>query len=295
MPSVQDMIDHAIAIAEDDYHGYSWADRWNRDRDCATLMYDSATAGGYNVGWGPDGTRYTGTMIDDFTAVGFTCYDYGDVEPFPGCIFIRDPWGSGGHTELYIGDGMTAGAHIAETGGVYGEPGDQTGYEISIAPDPGGWDYVLVPPDEDEPEQILGDPVNDMGFRYQGHVQNLGWCDWGRDGQTVGTTGCSLRLECLTVEPCEGLVVQVKEHIQNRGWLTFPPASKGKPQACGTTGQSLRMEAFEMDVLENTTGKDLEYRVHAQDYGWLGWTPAGYPTGSDGQSRRLEAIEIRLV
>ena len=295
MPSVQDMIDHAIAIAEDDYHGYSWADRWNRDRDCATLMYDSATAGGYNVGWGPDGTRYTGTMIDDFTAVGFTCYDYGDVEPFPGCIFIRDPWGSGGHTEMYIGDGMTAGAHIAETGGVYGEPGDQTGYEISIAPDPGGWDYVLVPPEEEPARQVPGEPYNDMGFRYQVHVQNLGWCEWVRDGQTAGTTGFSLRMECLTIEPCDGIVVQVKTHIQDKGWLTFPPASRGKPQACGTTGQSLRMECIEIDVLENTTGKQLEYRVHEQDYGWLGWTPAGYPTGSDGQSRRLEAIEIRLV
>lgn len=295
MGDVERMVQHAIEIARDDYYGYSWADRWYHNRDCATLVYDSATAGGFEVGWGPDGTRYTGTMIDDFTAVGFTCHDYGDVDPFRGCIFIRDPWGSGGHTEICIGDGQTVGAHIAETGGVYGEDGDQTGYEISVTPDPGGWDYVLVPPEEEPARQVPGEPYNDMGFRYQGHVQNLGWCDPVRDGQTCGTTGCSLRLECITVEPCEGLVVQVKEHIQNRGWVTFPPASKGKPQACGTTGQSLRIECIEVDVLENTTGKELEYRVHEQDYGWKGWTKAGYPTGSDGQARRLEAIEMRLV
>ena len=134
-----------------------------------------------------------------------------------------------------------------------------------------------------------------MGFVYQAHVQNLGWCDPVRDGQTAGTTGYALRLECLMVEPCEGVTVQVKTHVQNKGWLTFPPASKGNPQACGTTGQSLRMECIEVDVLENTTGKQLEYRVHEQDYGWLAWTPAGFPTGSDGQGRRLEAIEMRLV
>lgn len=71
MPSKQAMVDHAVAIANDDSHGYSWADRWNTDRDCASLIYDSANAAGYAIGRGPDKTRYTGTMIDDFTAAGF--------------------------------------------------------------------------------------------------------------------------------------------------------------------------------------------------------------------------------
>ena len=294
MGNIEKMVQHAIYLAENDYYGYSWADRWDHDRDCSSLVYDSAYEGGYPVGRGPDKTRYTGTMIDDFEAAGFTCKRPWEVDPYRGCIFLRDPWGSGGHTEIYIGYGQTVGAPLAETGGVYGEPGDQTGYEISITDDPGGWDYVLCPP-IDEPKQMPGEPVNDMGFVYQAHVQNLGWCDPVRDGQTAGTTGYALRLECLMVEPCEGVTVQVKTHIQNKGWLTFPPASKGNPQACGTTGQGLRMECIEVDVLENTTGKQLEYRVHEQDYGWLAWTPAGFPTGSDGQGRRIEAIEMRLV
>lgn len=145
MGSIEKMVQHAIDIANDDSHGYSWADRWDIDRDCSSLMYDSADAGGYPVGRGPDKTRYTGTMPQDFANAGFEFLEYGAVEPFRGCIFLRDPWGAGGHTEMYIGNGMTVGAHIAETGGVYGEPGDQTGYEISITPDPGGWDYILVP------------------------------------------------------------------------------------------------------------------------------------------------------
>jgi len=143
---IEAMVEHAIAIANDDSHGYSWADRWNVDRDCSSLMYDSADAAGYPVGRGADRTRYTGTMIDDFTAAGFTKYDYGSVDLQRGDILLRDPWGSGGHTEMYIGDGMCVGAHSAEDGGVYGQPGDQTGNEISITPNYGNWQFVLRPP-----------------------------------------------------------------------------------------------------------------------------------------------------
>lgn len=146
MGRIESMVQHAVDIAENDYHGYSWADRWNRDRDCSSLAYDSADAAGYPVGRGPDRTRYTGTMIDDFTAAGFKLHDYDSFEEYRGCILLRDPWGENGHTEIYIGDGLTVGAHSAENGGVYGEPGDQTGNEISIAPNPEWWDYILEPP-----------------------------------------------------------------------------------------------------------------------------------------------------
>lgn len=150
MGRIESMIDHAVAIANDDSHGYSWADRWDVDRDCSSLMYDSANAAGYPVGRGNDKTRYTGTMIDDFTAAGFTCYDYGAVDLERGDILLRDPWGAAGHTEMYLGDGLTVGAHIAETGDVYGQPGDQTGNEISVANNPGNWNYILRPPVEQQ-------------------------------------------------------------------------------------------------------------------------------------------------
>ena len=163
MGRIEDMVQHAIDIANDDSHGYSWADRWNVDRDCSSLMYDSADAAGYPVGRGVDKTRYTGTMPDDFVMAGFTFHRYGEVMPYRGCIFIRDPWGSGGHTEMYIGNGQNVGAHIAETGGVYGQPGDQTGNEISITPDYGNWDYILCPPadgEESEDDMTLDELLN---------------------------------------------------------------------------------------------------------------------------------------
>ena len=35
--------------------------------------------------------------------------------------------------------------------------------------------------------------------------------------------------------------------------------------------------------------------MHCQNYGWLGWAKNGEKAGSEGYSRRMEAIEIQLV
>jgi len=43
------------------------------------------------------------------------------------------------------------------------------------------------------------------------------------------------------------------------------------------------------------TQYDVYYRVHAQDYGWLGWAKNGENAGTAGLSKRLEGIEIVLV
>lgn len=40
---------------------------------------------------------------------------------------------------------------------------------------------------------------------------------------------------------------------------------------------------------------DVYYRVHAQDYGWLGWAKNNEPAGTEGLSKRVEAIEIKVV
>ena len=166
MGSIERMVEHAIAIANDDYYGYSWADRWDHNRDCSSLIYDSADYAGYPVGRGPDKTRYTGTMIDDFTKAGFTKYNFGSVVLQRGDILLRDPWGSGGHTEMYIGNSKLVGAHSAEDGGVYGQPGDQTGNEISIGPMWGSWDYVLRPPEDGG---MMGGWIEDNGRWWYQH------------------------------------------------------------------------------------------------------------------------------
>jgi hypothetical protein len=40
---------------------------------------------------------------------------------------------------------------------------------------------------------------------------------------------------------------------------------------------------------------DIVYRTHCQTYGWLDWVPNGQLSGTSGQAKRLEAIEIKLT
>ena len=39
----------------------------------------------------------------------------------------------------------------------------------------------------------------------------------------------------------------------------------------------------------------IKYPPHVQTYGWLDWVKDGELAGTTGESKRLEAIEIKLV
>ena len=53
------------------------------------------------------------------------------------------------------------------------------------------------------------------------------------------------------------------------------------------------MEAIRIN-LQNITG-GIEYCTHIQDIGWTGWSADGAMSGTTAQSKRLEAIQIRLT
>lgn len=145
----ENMVELAISVANDDSHGYSQYRRWpwqGTDFDCSSLMYWSAHEAGYDV---PE-SGYTGTMLADFQAAGFTAVPWdGNIwDCTPGDILLaHNDYRQ--HTEMYVGDGCNVGAHIAETGDIDGAPGDQTGNEISVSSNWGDWDWVLIPPDSD--------------------------------------------------------------------------------------------------------------------------------------------------
>lgn len=123
--------------------------------------------------------------------------------------------------------------------------------------------------------------------------------------------------------------LKYRSHIEDMGWQEW----KTNGQTSGTTGESRRLEAIQIDAkfdvyakahIENTgwvdygkinkdtvigtTGKKLrleclclkgnfKYRVHIQENGWSPWTNAdGVSTlGTVGQSLRIEAIQIQLL
>lgn len=128
---VEDAINWAVSIANDDSHGYDQDSRWGPDYDCSSLIYEAfRVGGGFDL---PTHSGYTGSMITDFTAAGFTWLpgignDASQLQR--GDILLNTV----NHTELYLGSGMNVGAHTNEFGGITGgQSGDQTGSEISVS------------------------------------------------------------------------------------------------------------------------------------------------------------------
>ena len=136
-------------------------------------------------------------------------------------------------------------------------------------------------------------PVNDLGLKYQAHTQDIGWREWVRDGQIAGSVGKAKQLEALRIDVGNlPLKLKAKVHIANIGWVTIDNVTKDT--VIGTTGKRLRIEAIELDEIENKTGKKLYYQAHIATIGWTGKVPANYATGTVGLKKAIEAIKIWL-
>ncbi len=132
---------------------------------------------------------------------------------------------------------------------------------------------------------------------YKTHIEDKGWeSSYQKDGQTSGTTGSSKRLEAIQIQLNESKYsgdIAYKTHIQNQGWESDWHTNN---EISGTSGQSLRLEGIQVKLLgEIANYYDVYYRVHCQDYGWLGWAKNGESAGTEGFGYRLEALEIKLL
>lgn len=138
---------------------------------------------------------------------------------------------------------------------------------------------------------------------YQVHCQTYGWMDWVSDGQMAGTSGQSKRLEAirirLTGKLAEKYDVYYRVHAQSYGWLDW--AKNGA--ASGTSTYGKRLEAIEIVFVEKGgaapgetarpyVSPNVSYRTHVQTYGWQNNVQDGAISGTSGQAKRLEAIEI---
>ncbi|MGN0362112.1 MAG: L,D-transpeptidase family protein [Bilifractor sp.] len=133
-------------------------------------------------------------------------------------------------------------------------------------------------------------PADD--FTYQAHVQNIGWQNSVWSGQTAGTTGRSLRVEALRISTNSPSVIgfQYRAQIQNIGWEN---TWHNTGDFSGTTGRGLRMEAVQIRLTgEMSRFFDVYYRVHAQNFGWMGWAKNGESAGTETLSLRMEGIQI---
>lgn len=125
---IEDAINWAVSIANDDSHGYDQNNRWGPDYDCSSLIIQAFENAGCPVK--TNGATYTGNMQSVFSETGFQVLTYtGNDSLIRGDVLLRD-----GHTALYMGNGQVVSAHINENGETTGgTSGDQTGQEIDVS------------------------------------------------------------------------------------------------------------------------------------------------------------------
>ena len=97
--------------------------------------------------------------------------------------------------------------------------------------------------------------------------------------------------------------VAYRGHIQDLGDYPTDGSWVDSPEIIGTTGQSKRIEGFEIKLTGDVpAGMALRYNVHVQNKGWLydeedpaDWPKDGEYAGTRGESLRIEAVKIVLT
>lgn len=130
MGAVASAVAWALAIANDDSHGYDQTSRWGLDYDCSSLVIQAYEQAGVPVK--TNGATYTGNMVSVFKSTGFVdVTSQVNLKTGAGLITGDVVW-KNGHTEMVSRSGYLVGAHINENGETTGgQVGDQTGSEIS--------------------------------------------------------------------------------------------------------------------------------------------------------------------
>ncbi len=122
-----------IEFAADDTHGYSMGNRlMNPDVDCSSFVYYALLNNGYSASQlGGSYPFSTASMPNILISIGFEQIAF-DINSLQEGDILWYPAGynghSYGHTEVYIGDGKSVGAHSNYDG----KTGDSSGNEVSI-------------------------------------------------------------------------------------------------------------------------------------------------------------------
>lgn len=163
-----------------------------------------------------------------------------------------------------------------------------------------------------ENKRIEAVKINLSGFdnlnvEYSTHVQDKGWVEWAADGNISGTTGQKKRIEAikikLTGQQASNFDIYYRVHSKDQGWLGW--AKNGADS--GTVGYGLQVEAIQIKIIPKNSSApgstqnsylekapNIGYTTHLKNKGWQDKVFNGKLSGTIGESRRIEAIQVNL-
>ena len=121
---LENAIQWAVNIANDNSHGYSQKNRWGPDYDCSSFVISALKSGGISTG----SASTTADMVSQLTKNGFSYISWSNTGGVSGLQRGDILWRNG-HTEMYIGNNQQVGAHRDHG---HPETGDPSGKEVSV-------------------------------------------------------------------------------------------------------------------------------------------------------------------
>ena len=139
--------------------------------------------------------------------------------------------------------------------------------------------------------QLTGSDADKYDVYYRVHAQSYGWLGWAKNGEPSGTAGYAKRLEGIQI-----VVVKKGESIN----ANMQDITSARSEAyIALAGSSPVVGAANTDalnpVIPGVDTTNVAYKTHVQSYGWQGWKYNGAMSGTSGEAKRLEGINIKLT
>ncbi|MGN0390327.1 MAG: Ig-like domain-containing protein, partial [Wujia sp.] len=144
--------------------------------------------------------------------------------------------------------------------------------------------------------QLTGADKDKYDVYYRVHAQSYGWLGWAKNGEPSGTAGYGKRLEGIQIvvvkkgESAPGLDyadVKASTAVHNASAYIAKAGTSPVVGGAATSAQN--------PVIPGVDTTNISYRTHVQSYGWQGWKYNGQMSGTSGEAKRLEGIEIKLT
>lgn len=152
----------------------------------------------------------------------------------------------------------------------------------------------------DEPPTSTDDAATDQATQQEAQTSTEDDVEVVVDAEAT-PTDAPAATEGSELKPAQGATsavptITARAHVQKKKWMSWQSATgAGSIITIGTTGKSLRLEAFQAKVSCDGVSGGIAYAAHVQKKGWMGTASDGATGGVTGKSLRTEAIRAWLT